>query len=79
MELCQGRGSWRLGTGSAPQGGGQGTGCPGLWVRPQASGVQEVFRQGLNFGWSCVEPGVGLYDRHLGLFQLRIFYDYMIL
>ncbi len=29
MELCQGRGSWGLGTGSAPEGGGHGTGCPG--------------------------------------------------
>jgi len=34
MELCQGRGSWGLGTGAAPQGGGHGTGCPGLWARP---------------------------------------------
>lgn len=29
MELCQGRGSWGLGTGSALGGGGHGTGCPG--------------------------------------------------
>ena len=27
MELCQGRGSWGLGTGAAPEGGGHGTGC----------------------------------------------------
>ena len=26
MELCQGRGRWGLGTGSAPEGGGHGTG-----------------------------------------------------
>ena len=29
MELCRGRGSWGLGTGSAPEGRGHGTGCPG--------------------------------------------------
>lgn len=29
MELCQGRGSWGLGTGSAPEDDGHGTGCPG--------------------------------------------------
>ena len=34
MELCQGRGSWGLGTGAAPQGGGHGTGCPGQWAQP---------------------------------------------
>ena len=34
MELCQGRGSWGLGTGAAPQGAGHGTGCPGLWAWP---------------------------------------------
>ena len=31
---CQGRGSWGLGTGAAPEGGGHGTGCTGLWARP---------------------------------------------
>ena len=31
---CQGRGSWGLGKGSAPEGGEHGTACPGLWVRP---------------------------------------------
>ena len=35
MELCHGRGSWGLGTGAAPQGGGHGTGCPGLWAWPR--------------------------------------------
>jgi len=33
MELCQGRGSWGLGTGAAPEGSGHRTGCPGQ--RPQ--------------------------------------------
>ena len=35
-----GRGSWGLGTGSAPEGGGRETGCPGQWARPQGDGVQ---------------------------------------
>ena len=35
MELCQGRGSWGPGKGSAPEGGGHGTGCPGQWAQPQ--------------------------------------------
>jgi len=43
MELCQGRGSWELGTGSAPVGGGHEMGCPRLWVQPQAAGVQGAF------------------------------------
>jgi len=34
MELCQGRGSWGSGKGAAPEVGGYGTGCTGLWVRP---------------------------------------------
>jgi len=34
MELCQGRGSWGSGTGSAPEVGGHGTGCPGQWAQP---------------------------------------------
>jgi len=34
MELCQGWGNWKLGTGAAPEGGGHGTGCPGLWEQP---------------------------------------------
>ena len=29
MELCQGRGSWGSGTGSAPGGSEHGMGCPG--------------------------------------------------
>jgi len=45
MELCQGRGSWGLGTGSAPKGGGHGTGCPELWARPQVPEFEEHFGQ----------------------------------
>jgi len=33
MELCQGRGSWGLGTGSAPEGSRYGTGYPGQGLR----------------------------------------------
>ena len=33
MELCQGRGSWGSGKGSAPEGDGDGTGCTGQWAR----------------------------------------------
>ena len=32
-ELCQGRGSWGSGKGSAPEGGGHGTGCTGQWAQ----------------------------------------------
>jgi len=31
---------WGLGKGSAPEGGGHGTGCPGQWEWPQAAKVQ---------------------------------------
>ena len=67
MELCQGRGSWGLGTGSAPEGSGHGIGCPGQWAWPQAAGVQGAFGLrsqiwGLNVGWSCMQPGGGLKD-----------------
>ena len=56
-----------LGKGSAPEGGGHETGCPGQWARPQAVGVQGVFGhrsqiQGLNFDWPFVEPEAGLND-----------------
>ena len=64
MELCQGKGSWGLGIGSPP-----GNGCPGQWARPQAAGVRGAFgqhskTQGLDFGWSCAEPAVGLSEPH---------------
>ena len=45
MELCQGRGSWGLGTGSELEAGGHGMGCPGQWAQPQAAGVQGAFGQ----------------------------------
>jgi len=41
MELCQGRGSGGLGTGAAPEGGGHGTGCPGLRVQPRVLEFKE--------------------------------------
>jgi len=34
MELCQGRGSGGSRNGSAPEGGGHGTACPGQWAQP---------------------------------------------
>ena len=57
----------RLGTGSAPEGGGHGTGCPEQWALPGALGLEGEFAQrsqtlGLTSGWSCVEPGAGLND-----------------
>ena len=61
-----------LGKGSSPESSGHGAGCPGQWSWHQADGVQEAFgqhseKQGLNFGWCCVEPGVGRDDPHLSL------------
>ena len=43
MELCQGRGSWGSGKGSAPEGGGHGMGCTGLWAEPQTAEGQGAF------------------------------------
>jgi len=74
---CQGRGSWELGISCAPEGGGHGTGCPGLWARPWVLEFKERpdtaldKPQGVDFGWSCVKLEVGLYDP-LNPFQLRI-------
>ena len=56
-----------LGEGSSPESGGHGTGCPAMRSQPQAARVQGAFGQhsqtySLNVGWSCVEPGTGLYD-----------------
>ena len=61
----RGEADWVSGKGSSPEGGGHGTGCPGQQAWPQATGVQGTFQQrsqtkGLNFGWYCVETGVGL-------------------
>jgi len=56
MELCQGRGSWGLGTGSAPEGGGHGSKCQ------SARSVFTLLSEGLDFGWCCVESGIGLSD-----------------
>ena len=67
MELCEGRGGWGLGTGCAPEGSGHGTGCTGQWAPPRAVVMQEAFGQqsqiqGLDSGWCCAEPAVGLCD-----------------
>ena len=71
MELCQGRGSWGLGTGSAPEGGGHGTGCPGLWAQPQAAGVQGLFDTALSHGvWIL---GGAVWSRELDSFLMESF------
>ena len=81
MGLCQGRVRWGLGKDSSltwwlvP-----GTGSPGSW--PQAIEAQEAFGQysqteGLSFGWSHVEQGVGHNDSG-GFLPLGIFYDSII-
>ena len=79
MELRQGRGEWGLGTGCAPEGGGHGTGCPVLWSQSQVPEFREhldsALRHGFNFGWSCVETGVGFTDPCGSPFQLRISCD----
>jgi len=46
-ELRQEGGSWGLGTGAAPQGGGHGTGCPGLWARPPVPEFKECLDSAL--------------------------------
>ena len=60
------RGSWGLGTGSAPEGGGHGTGCPGLWARPRGLEFKQcldsALRHRFDFGWCCVEPEFGFGD-----------------
>ena len=79
MGLCQGRGSWALGTGSAPEGGGHGTGCPGLWAWPQMPEVKEHVDSALKHTvcilggpvWRQELGSVSL----VGIFQLRIFHD----
>jgi len=61
---------WGLGKGSALKDSGHRADSLGQWSWPQAAGVREVFGQcsqikeikGLNSGWCCVEPGVGLDD-----------------
>ena len=45
MELCNGKGGWGLGKGSATEGGGHRRDCPGQWAHPQAVGVQGAFEQ----------------------------------
>lgn len=45
MELHQGGVRGMLGKGSAPEGGGQGTGCTRQQAQPQGAGVQEAFEQ----------------------------------
>ena len=76
MELCQGRGSWGLGTGPAPEGSGHGMGCPGQWARPQVPEFKEHLDNALRHRvWILGGP---LQSQELGLMilvgpcQLRI-------
>jgi len=82
MELCQGRGSWGLGTGSAPEGSGHGTGCPGQWAWPQVPECKE--RLDISLRGRVWILGGALWGQELdlmipvGSFQLEIFYDSVI-
>jgi len=58
MELCQGRGSSGLGTGSVQEGGGHRTECPGQWAWPW---VLE-FQKHLDNILGQREPGAGVDD-----------------
>ena len=71
---CQGRGSWGLGKGFAPEGSGHGPGLPEFKVHL----VTAFERQNLIFGWSCVELELDLMNL-VDLFQLRRFYDLMLI
>lgn len=53
MELCQGRGRWGLGKGSAKEGGGHGL---------ELLELKEHWDNNLRNAWSHVEPGAGLND-----------------
>ena len=76
MELCQGRGSWGLGKGSAPEYGGDGTGCPGQRSWPQVPDFNKHLDNN-NFGCCCVDSGVGLNDPSgsLPVQDILLFYD----
>lgn len=78
MELCQGRGSWGLGKGSAPEGSRHGTDYPGQWLWPWADGVQGEFgqcSQTIGFGFWVVLCGAGIWTWWSLWVQLRMFYD----
>jgi len=60
MELHQGKVTWGLWKGSAPESSGHRTGCPGQWVQPQAATAE----QPIAFGWFFVEPEVGFDHPH---------------
>jgi len=83
MELCQGRGSWGLGRGSAPEGGGHGTGCPEQSLWPQVPRFKECSDNALrHWVWilgGCVwRQGLDLVIL-VGPLQLGIFCDSMTL
>ena len=76
MELCQGRGSWGSGSGSAPGGSGHGTACPGQpWVLEFKECLHTAIRLWVwilgSPSWSRGLDSVML----VGTFQLRAFYN----
>jgi len=81
MELCQGRAGSGIREMLFTRGMlSIGTGSPGQWSWPKAAGVRGMFEQqfqGLNFGWSCMKPGVrvnGPYESLL-VWDILWFYD----
>ena len=58
MELCQGRGRWGLGKGSAKEGGGHGLEL--LELKEHWDVWSMLLSIGFDFRWSCVERRDGL-------------------
>ena len=67
MELCQGRGSWGLWKGSAPEGGGD-----GLKVQGAFSQLSQKYGSILGCPMWSLELDLVI---PMGSFQLRVFYD----
>lgn len=82
MELCQGRGSWGLGTGSAAEGVGMERAAQGSGYGPecQRSGSVWTLLSDIGFGFLVVlcDPESDLMII-VGSFQLRIFSNSVIL
>jgi len=80
MELCQGRGNWGLGTGSAPDGGqavkqdAQGSGHGPELLGFKKCQDNSLSHNGLVFEWSCMVPGAGISDLCRSL-PIGIFYE----
>jgi len=76
MAVCQGRGRWGLGTGSAPVDGGHGAALQGSGHRPELPELRECWYTTLrHWVWvlsGCVVTGVGLSDPYGSLPTLVI-------